>query len=656
MLKSNFTLLIISVLQLILICGNANSQNKQLPALEEINKLIIGKWKSVDAVWKCDEIKGFDEKSKDNFRIQEINFRCNENKTCLYNEVNCKYEIFKAKSSTILSFNGEQNFEIVSINNDSLIISFEGMKTNDPDMAHILEELNAKNDTDKIVSVNITCIKIKPKDKTNLLNLVSMVKPLPPLSEINELIIGKWKGEKVEVSCYELEDFDEEINNYWIQSKLRRETRALSFSFNKDKTFDVGNLSLEEEKDKNYMYEITDKGNLILNVPRHEDNEERKINYKILLISKDSLVISKEVKTSDPALSMVLNRLHAENDTDKIATYTLTYLKYIEPVLVPWTNVVAMGLPVDKNGRDLFVNESRLFAVCGSRNDFDTLFVSNNNGANWYASSNGLPSSIKIRSITSQETKLFLGTNSGLFTSDNNGQSWIKSKSATFNQDNYNYFLIQSTPENIFALAEDKLYISNDKGTTWNSIQYNLPVSISGVSGLLTVNGSVIIIGGDDFLFKSPDNGKTWNNLDENLHKAVGFYTSVNVATIIGTSIFVETKYGTFSTNDDGKTWKEVRNGFPTNDNPFQPFHGSFGDFANSFIHSGKTIFYGCNSGVYLSSDEGNSWTSVNNSELQDGVTSLAIVGSDIFAFTHTKGIWKTSINELVKLTEKQKK
>ena len=66
----------------------------------------------------------------------------------------------------------------------------------------------------------------------------------------------------------------------------------------------------------------------------------------------------------------------------------------------------------------------------------------------------------------------------------------------------------------------------------------------------------------------------------------------------------------------------------------------------NCFAISGKNIFAGTGSGVYLSSNNGSNWTAINtglDSQIK-GISSLAVSGSKIFAGTN-KGVFLSNIN-----------
>ncbi len=74
----------------------------------------------------------------------------------------------------------------------------------------------------------------------------------------------------------------------------------------------------------------------------------------------------------------------------------------------------------------------------------------------------------------------------------------------------------------------------------------------------------------------------------------------------IGATLFVGTEGGIFLTSDNGTSWT------PSND-------GFAGGIAYSFATIGSSIFVGSDSGIYLSTDMGVSWTKENTGQSDKG-------------------------------------
>ncbi|MBW8052088.1 MAG: hypothetical protein FVQ77_17440, partial [Cytophagales bacterium] len=66
-----------------------------------------------------------------------------------------------------------------------------------------------------------------------------------------------------------------------------------------------------------------------------------------------------------------------------------------------------------------------------------------------------------------------------------------------------------------------------------------------------------------------------------------------------------------------------------------------------SLAISGTNIFAGTGGGVFLSTNNGSSWTAVNTGLTDLNVRSLAISGTNIFAGTWRGGVWKRPLSEM---------
>src|SRR5262245_49489058 len=73
--------------------------------------------------------------------------------------------------------------------------------------------------------------------------------------------------------------------------------------------------------------------------------------------------------------------------------------------------------------------------------------------------------------------------------------------------------------------------------------------------------------------------------------------------------------------------------------------NGPYGGYVNCFEVSGTNLFVGTYGGVFISTNNGASWTSVNTSLTSLVVTSLAISGTNLFAGTYYGGVYLSTNN-----------
>jgi hypothetical protein len=111
-------------------------------------------------------------------------------------------------------------------------------------------------------------------------------------------------------------------------------------------------------------------------------------------------------------------------------------------------------------------------------------------------------------------------------------------------------------------------------------------------------------------------------------------------ATSGGTKLFAAGNFGVYRSTDNGVSWSLVNNGLTD----LRLFEILSPDGAN--------LLAGGVGGVYLSTDDGDHWTSVSTG-LTTGVSSLAMSadGQTLFAGTIGLGVWKRPLSEVMNIT-----
>ena len=170
----------------------------------------------------------------------------------------------------------------------------------------------------------------------------------------------------------------------------------------------------------------------------------------------------------------------------------------------------------------------------------------------------------------------------------------------------------------------------------------------------LAVNGSNIFAGTyQGGVFISTNNGTNWTAVNNGL-KNTGV-SAVSALVVDGSNLFagigydasVSTGDGVFLSTDNGASWTQVNSGL-TNTN------------VNSLAVSGTNLFAGTSGGVFLSENNGINWSEVSTGLTYTGVNSLAISGSNLFAGTwgggvgtsndgtSGHGVWCRSVKEMI--------
>ncbi|NOU45630.1 MAG: T9SS type A sorting domain-containing protein [Bacteroidales bacterium] len=170
---------------------------------------------------------------------------------------------------------------------------------------------------------------------------------------------------------------------------------------------------------------------------------------------------------------------------------------------------------------------------------------------------------------------------------------------------------------------------SSDNGDNWNAINTGLTTGSYAPNQALRVKaflsyGNDLYAGTDGGAFRSSDNGETWNMID-------GIPMNVYSFTAIDSVLFAGTNTGIYRSTDYGSSWQRITN--------------VFNSACNALIKKGRKIIAGSSyQGVYISDNNGDSWT-ISNSGLSDKhILSFTVKGTDLFAGTFT-GVFRSSNN-----------
>jgi hypothetical protein len=224
----------------------------------------------------------------------------------------------------------------------------------------------------------------------------------------------------------------------------------------------------------------------------------------------------------------------------------------------------------------------------------DGVFTSSNEGHSWVDPFYGLwyPTSLTIRSLYIKDTYLFAGTAFGLFRLFENSYQWINADTGIYHTD---IKCIISKGSNLFAGTDVGVFLTTNDGHRWIEVD-------SGINNL-----SITSLASNDEIVVAGTNGG-------------GLYISTN----------------------DGTSWDSINNELS-------------GKTVLSFAIKERNIFVSTlERGVLLSTNDGQSWNTVNDG-LTDNVKYLAIYGTDLYAGTNCKGVWRRPLTEMITKVEDSK-
>jgi len=110
---------------------------------------------------------------------------------------------------------------------------------------------------------------------------------------------------------------------------------------------------------------------------------------------------------------------------------------------------------------------------------------------------------------------------------------------------------------------------------------------------------------------------------------------------VSGTNLFAGTGGGVFLSTNNGTSWTEVNSGLTNPD-------------VLALAVSGTNLLAGTNGGgVFLSTNNGTSWTEVNSGLTTPHVKALAVSGTNLFAGTYGGGVWRRTLSEMITSMER---
>lgn len=281
-----------------------------------------------------------------------------------------------------------------------------------------------------------------------------------------------------------------------------------------------------------------------------------------------------------------------------------------------------------------------------------SVYISTNKGQNWTQT---LTNKAFISSLITDNSYVFAGTAFGVLISSNNGFNWVQS-----NLEEFPILSLDSRDNFVFAGTYfNGIYVSTDYGGTWTQT----PLNNQEIDALI-INGNNVYAGNSYGVYVSTNNGQSW------------YLTSlgnifVNRLISIDNHIFAGTAgYGVYSSTNAGQNWswmsggmrglivKSFANGKLNNEN-YDIFVGAGGihfssDNGQNWVRSTFTNYGGSPSiaaegdyivaagtGLYRSTNYGNSWTLILNSQYFS-VESVALNANYSFLGV-SDGIFKSS-------------
>jgi len=284
------------------------------------------------------------------------------------------------------------------------------------------------------------------------------------------------------------------------------------------------------------------------------------------------------------------------------------------------------------------------------------VFLTTDNGTNWTNVGSELPEltdNAPVISLALTEQSIFAGTyGQGIYVSSNSGATWAAADSGIPRDIDHCVRALAVDGGNLFAGTGEGflfnlwggIYISSNNGACWTEVKAGLPTrensdQVLGVLCLMVASnetGSIRVFaslqGGG--VFVSADTGTTWAEANQGLTntRVLSLAASPAAGGKGGENLFAGTVGGgVFRSTNGGATWTES---------------GLAHESITCFAVAGSSVFAGTYSDLFVTTDNGASWTAVDQGLPNGCVYDLAV--NDEYLFAGVGVVWRRPLSEIV--------
>lgn len=235
--------------------------------------------------------------------------------------------------------------------------------------------------------------------------------------------------------------------------------------------------------------------------------------------------------------------------------------------------------------------------------------------------------------LASNGNTAFAATSCGIYISSNNGLNWnVSSLNAG------QFYAVAAKGNYVFAGGTSDLRISSDNGITWTTALDQGTCSFA-------IKGDTVVAGTGNFVFVSTNNGSTWTHTGVNIAATVWAVAFKENIIFAGTRGHVPAGiHGVYMSTNLGNNWIQTAFNYDLDVYTLA--------VKDNFVFAGIQDSYG--TGVYVSSNNGESWTQRNQgfSSPYTGVCCLLIDSNYLYAGTYGWSVWRRSFYDITKMND----
>jgi ligand-binding sensor domain-containing protein len=281
----------------------------------------------------------------------------------------------------------------------------------------------------------------------------------------------------------------------------------------------------------------------------------------------------------------------------------------------------------------LSANTAGIFAGTASNG----VYFSSDNGATWSSRSNGITTPY-ITSVYANSAGVFAGTPDGVFFSSNNGITWAMANNGI--PITYDVYAWAQKGDTVYATTYGVgMYWSSNNGGLWTQVQGGLPAGTPSTSATyiyaVYADGNTMFAGTSMGIYTSANGGLTWTPANSGMPSGMWARAFTSKAGYVFAGTHTE---GIFVSTNGGSSWTASSTGimnWPKNNGLPHNYPTIM-----ALTVSGGVVLAATSEGMYRSTDNGATWSYMNEGILATDVVGVALNSTAAFAGTSRSGMF----------------
>ncbi|MNU83695.1 BNR/Asp-box repeat protein [compost metagenome] len=183
----------------------------------------------------------------------------------------------------------------------------------------------------------------------------------------------------------------------------------------------------------------------------------------------------------------------------------------------------------------------------------------------------------------------------------------------------------------LYARENEKMSYTSNLGASWTNINLTPPLC-NGFNGFIVYNSTPYATACSNGQVIKLNNNQNWV---QSSTTGLPYVEPSGFASCDGALFIKMGNNGMYVSFDNGNTWSHANNGLPAN------------QYIYDFVNRGSELYIASTSGIFGTHDFGQNWFSMNHGLKNLNIWSVEIQGDTLFAGTRGNGIWKLGLTDL---------